>query len=353
MKKRLFEILGLIMFAVFILSLVAFILVFKVNIKSNYIAIIALIAIFSIIILLAANTLSFRIINNSLSPVSSFLKYITDILLKDHYDENAVDIEIEKEVLAFLVAYGHNSKDVKEALSRVKRAQTLRKEFSANVTHELKSPLTSINGYAEMIAGGMTSLEESRKFAGIINEQGNRLLKMIDETIQLSKFDNNYVATERFTVFNLGDVIDETIHALEQFAKQKKVKINFQKDNIYYYGNQKLMEDLVRNLISNSIKYSKPCGGQMDIGIIDLGDKIEMVFADDGIGIDPSEHDRIFERFYVVNKSRSSKAGTGLGLSLVKNIAQMHHGHVDLESQLEMGSIFTVSLPKLSEEDYD
>ena len=352
MKIRLFKALSLIMLAVFILSLLIFALVFKVDIVANYIAIIILIAIFVIIILLVANFLSRTIIDSSLSPVSSFLKYITDILLKDHYDESTVDLDMEKEVLGYLVTYGHNSKDVKEALSRVKRAQTLRKEFSANVTHELKSPLTSINGYAEMIAGGMTSLDESRKFAKIINEQGNRLLKMIDETIQLSKFDNNYVATERFTTFNLGDVIDRTIASLHQYAKQKNVNIEYTKDNFYFYGNEKLIEDLVRNLISNGIKYSKPGGGRINIKIKDEDDVLKLRVSDNGIGISDEEHQRIFERFYVVNKSRGSKTGTGLGLSLVKNIAHMHKGKVVLESKLDKGSTFIVELPKLSEEDY-
>ena len=352
MKKRLFKALNLIMFTVFILSLLICILVFRIDISTNYIAIILMIAIFAIIILYFAHLFSLKIIDSSLSPVSSFLRYITDILLKDYYDESKVDLNMEKEVLSYLVTYGHNSKDVKEALSRVKRAQTLRKEFSANVTHELKSPLTSINGYAEMIAGGMTSLEESRKFAKIINEQGNRLLKMIDETIQLSKFDNNYVVTERFSVFNIGDIIVTTIKSLQQYANQRKVIINFEKDNIYFYGNEKLIEDLVRNLISNGIKYSKPSGGFIDIVVIDSKDKIQMIFSDDGIGIDKKDHDRVFERFYVVNKSRSSKAGTGLGLSLVKNIAHMHKGKVIIDSELNRGSTFIIELPKLSEKDY-
>lgn len=352
MRKRLFRALSLIMLTVFILSLLIFIFVFKINIINNYIAIIILIAIFTILIVLFANILSFRIIDSSLIPVSSFLRYITDILLKDPYDESLIGIEMEKEVLGYLVTYGYNSKDVEEALSRVKRAQTLRKEFSANVTHELKSPLTSINGYAEMIAGGMTNLDESRKFAKIINEQGNRLLKMIDETIQLSKFDNNYVVSERFSIFNIGDVIEETIKSLEQYAKQKKVYIKFKKENVYFYGNEKLIEDLIRNVISNGIKYSKDFGGHIEVEVIESDDTLKLVFSDDGIGIDKGEQDRVFERFYVVNKSRSSKTGTGLGLSLVKNITQMHKGQVILESELSKGSIFTIILPKLSEEDY-
>lgn len=352
MKNRLFRALVQVMAIVFILTLLIGIFALKVDLRSNYIAIIIMIAIFAIIIPLSANYVAHKIISSSLSPVSSFLKYITDMLLRDYYDETAVDVEMEKEVLGYLVTYGHNSKDVKEALSRVKHAQTLRKEFSANVTHELKSPLTSINGYAEMIAGGMTSLEESRRFAKVINEQGNRLLKMIDETIQLSKFDNNYVTTERFAVFNIGDVIERTIISLEQYAKQRKVTIKYNKDNIFYYGNEKLIEDLVRNLISNGIKYSKPVGGVIIVDAKEDNELIRLSFKDDGIGIDKADHERVFERFYVVNKSRGSKTGTGLGLSLVKNIAHMHKGKVLLESDLGKGSIFTIELPKLSEEDY-
>lgn len=353
MKNRLFKALCQIMVAVFILTLAIAVWVLKVDLSKHYIAIIVMIAIFAIFIPISANLIAHDIIDSSLSPVSSFLKYITDMLLKDYYDESAVDVEMEKEVLGYLVTYGHNSKDVKEALNRVKHAQTLRKEFSANVTHELKSPLTSINGYAEMIAGGMTSLEESRRFARVINEQGNRLLKMIDETIQLSKFDNNYVATERFATFNIGEVIERTIISLDQYAKQRKVKIKYKKENVFYYGNEKLIEDLVRNLISNGIKYSKASGGKIFVDVEDLEDKIKLIFKDEGIGISEADQERIFERFYVVNKSRGSKTGTGLGLSLVKNITHMHRGEIELESQLNKGSCFTIILPKISEEDFE
>lgn len=272
--------------------------------------------------------------------------------MKDNYDEDNINLELEQEVLDYLVRYGHNSKDVKEALDRVKHAQALRKEFSANVTHELKSPLTSINGYAEMIENGMTSYEQSKEFAKIIHEQGNRLLSMIDETIKLSKFDNNYVKTERFSLFNLNDMIEQNIESLQKFAQGKNVKIEYMPNDTHFYGNDKLMDDLIRNMISNGIKYSKEEGGVLKIVLEESLDQIVLRFIDQGIGIAEENQERIFERFYVVNKSRDRKTGTGLGLSLVKNIAIMHKGKVQVKSKLNEGSEFIITFPKLMENDY-
>lgn len=352
MKNRLFKDLVFIMLAVFLLTFLLSVYFFEINLKEYYVPAIALLALFLVLIPLSASLLSHRIIGKSLSPLSAFLDYITDILLNDNYDESKIDNELEQDVLDYLVTYGHNSKDVKIALDKVKQSQTLRKEFSANVTHELKSPLTSIIGYAEMIAGGMATYEESKKFAEIINQQGNRLLKMIDETIQLSKFDNNYVKTERFSTFNISKVIETSIDSIEHYAKQRNVIINYEPNDVMYYGNEKLIEDLVRNLISNGVKYSKPAGGVIDISVKETIDNVVLKFKDTGIGIAEDQQDRVFERFYVVNKSRDSKTGTGLGLSLVKNIAHMHKGKVKLKSTLGEGSIFTVTLPKLSEKDF-
>ena len=260
--------------------------------------------------------------------------------------------DVDFEVLDYLVKYGHNSKDVKEALDRVKHAQALRKEFSANVTHELKSPLTSINGYAEMIESGMTTYDQAKDFAKIIHEQGNRLLTMIDETIKLSKFDNNYVKTERFSLFNLNDMIEQNIKSLTKFAHGKNVTLEYEPNDTLFYGNDKLMDDLIRNMISNGIKYSKEDGGMVKIILKENLDEIILKFIDQGIGIAEENQERIFERFYVINKSRDRKTGTGLGLSLVKNIALMHKGKVEVLSKLDRGSEFIITFPKLMENDY-
>lgn len=352
MKKRLFRTILISLMAVFLTSFLIVVYVYGVDILSNIATLIAILVIFLVFIPLGANMLTHHIIESSMKPISSFLKYITEILLKDKYDPDMVDDQLEKEVLAYLNQYGYNSKDVGDALERVKRSESLRKEFSANVTHELKSPLTSINGYAEMIASGMTSLEEAKNFAQIINQQGNRLLRLIDETIQLSKFDNNYVRSDSFTTFSLSDLVKGQVKSLENIAQQKGLLIDLKEDDVYFYGNQKLIEDLVRNLISNAIKYSKPEGGNINVCLEEDFDNIIFTVEDEGIGISEADQARVFERFFVANKSRSGKTGTGLGLSLVKNISQMHKGKVYLVSELGKGSCFKVVLPKLTEHDY-
>lgn len=351
MKNRLFASLASIMLVIFLLTFLLSVYLFNISIKQHFIFILTLWVIMLVFIPLFANIMAHHIIESSLSSVSAFLAYITDVLLNDHYDVSKIDDQMEDEVLNYLVTYGHNSKDVKEALKRVKYAQTLRQEFSANVSHELKTPLTSINGYAEMIAGGMTNLDEARHFSRIINEQGKRLLRMIDETIQLSQFDNNYVASERFTNFNIKEVIDSIFEEIVIPQKNAKIEISTDIDQVYFYGSKKLIGDLVRNLLSNAIKYSKPEGGCIKLQLKETLADIRIIVEDDGIGIAKEEQERIFERFYVVNKSRGNK-GTGLGLSLVKNIARVHQGHVRLDSSLGEGSTFTVILPKLIASDY-
>ena len=352
MKKRLFRTMLISLMMVFLATFLIVIYVYGVDIFSNIATLIAISVVFLVFVPLGANMLTHHIIDSSLTPISSFLKYITEILLKDRYDSDMVDDQLEKEVLTYLNQYGYNSKDVKDALDRVKRSQSLRKEFSANVTHELKSPLTSINGYAEMIASGMTSLEEAKNFAQIINQQGNRLLRLIDETIQLSQFDNNYVKSDSFTTFSLSSLVKDQVESLENIAKEKSLSIDLKEDDVYFYGNQKLIEDLVRNLISNAIKYSKPEGGNIFVVLEEDFDNIIFTVEDEGIGISEADQTRVFERFFVVNKSRSKRTGTGLGLSLVKNISHMHKGKVYLVSELGKGSCFKVVLPKLTEHDY-
>ena len=346
MKNKLFRSLLILMVIVFGLTLAMCLYFFEISITKSYIGLIALLAFFIIFIPLVANYTAHYIIDDSLKPVSSFLKYITDILISENYDKSMIDEELENEVLDYLVKYGHNSDSVKLALDRVKQAQTIRKEFSANVTHELKSPLTSINGYAEMIAGGMTNLEQAQEFSKIILHEGNRLLNMIDETIQLSKFDNNYVMTERQNMFSISEKVEENINALKAFAEQKGIEINYNTSDILFYGNERLIDDMIRNLISNAIKYSKEKDGFVNISLTDDMKNIYFSVKDNGIGISDEDQKRVFERFYVVNKSRDRKTGTGLGLSLVKNIANMHNGSIDLISDLGQGSEFIVTLPK-------
>lgn len=345
MKNKVFIVIFLSHIFAFLIGMLTTIYVFGVNVRANLLGIGGLSVLYLAISLVGSNILSHYLIENQLKPVTSFMKYITDILMNNKYDEEH-SAGLEDEVIGYLRVYGYGADQIEEGLEKIKYSQLIRREFSSNVSHELKSPLTSINGYAEMIASGMADLDQSKEFAKIINQQGNVLLKMIDETILLSEFDENKLTSETFTQVNLTELILENINFLEKIAKEKDMLLEFRNmKEVTYLGNEKLLNDLIRNLITNAIKYGPNKDGHLIISLEEDLEKVTMVFQDNGIGIDPINHERVFERFYVVDKSRGNKTGTGLGLALVKNIARLHRGSVQLESTLGQGSTFTVYLP--------
>lgn len=353
MKKKLFFNICFAL-AVFFLLVIAIVFYFyKINPLENMVETIALISLFVVVIPLMANELSYRIISRALKPVDSFVAYISNIILNNvSPDRQYLDIEAEEEILAYLRKYDYDISSIKQGLDRLRYSSGVRKEFSANVSHELKSPLTSINGYAEMIANGMAKDEEIKRFAQIINDEGNRLLRLINETIELSKIDNNYIKTDSLSYFEFSDIVEEIIDSMVKAMKDKGIVCSYKPNKIKFYGNKKLIGDLVANLVSNAVKYSRGEDAFINIDVFEDKKNITLTVEDNGIGIGESEQERVFERFYVVDKSRGNKTGTGLGLSLVKNIALYHKGSVSLESKLGQGSKFTVILPKLSEKDY-
>ncbi len=234
-------------------------------------------------------------------------------------------------------------------LSEKLHAETLRKEFSANVSHELKTPLTAISALAEMIATGVAKPEDIKDFATKINSQSKRLLTLINDIIRLSEFDE--AQTEKqFVRIDISDLIQTTIDSLFPIAKEKNVSINFDAPSIYMNADMRMMDELIYNLLDNSIKYNEIGGSvfvSLSINAITSQEGLEesaLVFSvhDTGIGIDSSHHARIFERFYRVDPSRSKKTGgTGLGLSIVKNIAELHGGSVEIQSAIGEGTTIT------------
>lgn len=352
MKNRLYWIIFLFLsvFFLFILSIIAFLYEFYPfsNIKNTtYVLIISL-----ILILVFSHILNNILINESIRPLNQFIQYIMKIIVNDP-SMRKMDKEKERQILDLFNEQGYNAKDIEKGLNKLLESHNARKQFSANVSHELKSPLTSINGYAELIATGMTSQEDSMEFARRINKEGNRLLRLIDKTIQLSKLDNNYIKSGSLISFDISKLIEENIESFRGQLKDKKIKLSYESNEIIFYGNSNLIFDLFRNLISNAIKYCSTVDPYIIIKVEDKLDKIRIKVEDNGIGIDEEDQKRIFERFYVVDKSRGNKTGTGLGLSLVKNIVLLHKGKIYLESSLGKGSKFTIELPKLSEKDYN
>ncbi len=221
--------------------------------------------------------------------------------------------------------------------------EQLRHEFSANVSHELKTPLTTVSGFAELMKNGLVDEKDVTDIAGNIYDEAQRLISLIDDIIHLSSLDDGPVEHEKEDVDLLA--LTRSIFAHQGPRAQKRdITLEVRGEAIHYQGTYSILEELIGNLVDNAIKYGKDHGHVM----VDLKkdeDEVTIVVRDDGIGIPPESLDRIFERFYRVDKSRSKElGGTGLGLSIVKHAASYHGGKVTVESS-DKGSTFTVTLP--------
>lgn len=310
----------------------------------------------SIVAVVLSTIFTDRIYAQSLRPLRMMVKYLNGLLSGKVTDE-VPTLEAE-EALGSLLETNKERTHFLQQLANVRENENMRRQFSANVSHELKSPLTSINGYAEMIESGMVGSEDTRRFAGIIHREGIRLLNMINEIIQLSKFDTGYSDFDQREEFDLHKALLQEMETLGSMAQDHHVKLHVDvegtgKDQeVRLFGNRRLMTDVLRNLLSNAIKYSKPEGGYVLTKLRQDEDNILIIVEDDGIGIAPENQERIFERFYVVDpgRTRTEGSGTGLGLSLVKHIVQVHGGTLTLESALGKGSRFTISLPRRQQE---
>ncbi len=226
-----------------------------------------------------------------------------------------------------------------------RKAEKIRREFSANVSHELKTPLTSISGYAEMISTGMAGYDDSKLFASKIQTEAGRLIGLISDIMKLSQLEegNSY---KDFQEINLLEIIEVVTERLEPQLKERELKLSIEGQDTFINGNKMMLEELVFNLCENAIKYNEE-EGSISISIKELKDKVTLEVRDSGIGIPKEHHERIFERFYRVDKSHSKKTGgTGLGLAIVKHIAEYHKGSVTVESEEGIGTSIKVEFSK-------
>ncbi len=237
-------------------------------------------------------------------------------------------------------------KEMEIAAEESRRAESIRKEFVANVSHELKTPLTSISGFIETLQAGASEDPEIRtKFIDIIAIETSRLKRLIEDLLVLSEIENKKDTDER--VFDVRNAVEGTILALQPLAEGKDIRLIVQiDDGISIKGSIDRFRQMLVNLIENAIKYSNE-GGRVWIKAEDDGTHIKVSVKDEGIGIAPEHHDRLFERFYRVDKSRSKKVGgTGLGLSIVKHIAALFGAKLEVESEVGRGSTFYVIFDK-------
>ncbi len=224
------------------------------------------------------------------------------------------------------------------------KAEKMRQEFTANVSHELKTPLTTIKGFGEMFGSGMiTQKDDVLKYGAMIERESKRLLFLINDIIRLSEIEEHTEMLD--TPVNLRIAAQNAIQLLESQIAQTQVQVTLDGYGVLLQSNEGYMRELFINLIDNAIKYNNP-GGHVHITIQRQKQQIRITVTDDGIGIPLHAQSRIFERFYRVDKSRSKKrGGTGLGLSIVKHIVDCHGGTISLQSQLGKGTEITVLLP--------
>ena len=238
---------------------------------------------------------------------------------------------------------------VQTAQEQKKANEEQRREFTANVSHELKTPLTSIMGYSEMIETGLVKEEDVKIFAAKIHTEAERQLHLIGDIIQLSELDVEQ-SKENFVSVDLYTLAESVIEYLSFAAQKYQVSLSADGEHLLVLGNKNLLEELVYNLCDNAIRYNKP-GGWVKISIYKHGERTALAVSDDGIGISPQDQARIFERFYRVDKSRSrDTGGTGLGLAIVKHIALQHEAQIFVKSLPDMGTTIEVIFKAEEEE---
>lgn len=244
--------------------------------------------------------------------------------------ENPLENDVYEELTPLLQSIDKQNKE-KDAVAN------MRKEFSANVSHELKTPLTSISGYAEIMKSGLVKPEDMKGFAERIYNEARRLITLVEDIIKLSKLDEGNVQLEKEEV-DLYKLTREILTRLSPQAAKRKVHVEVTGEPVEYVGIRQILDEIIYNICENAIKYNKE-GGKLIVWVGNTLQGKKVCVTDTGIGIPENETDRIFERFYRVDKSHSKETGgTGLGLSIVKHGAMLHGAKIHVDSKLGEGT---------------
>lgn len=298
------------------------------SIWSVFIKVMPAILILILVILAISKMLSDVLTKSLLLPIEQMSENL------DHLE----DITTYKELMPFINTIQEQHKNI---LMNAK----MRQEFTANVSHELKTPLTAISGYSELIQNGMTNEEETIRFAGEIHKSAKRLLTLINDTIRLSQLDTSEQKVI-YEAIDLYKIAEDCVNMLKFSAENHGIDISIHGTNAYLEGNREMLEEVVYNLCDNAIRYNNE-GGKVEVTVKPVKGKIYLCVEDNGIGISKEHQERIFERFYRVDKSRSkSTGGTGLGLAIVKHIIQQHGAHMELTSEKGKGTKIEIEFSK-------
>lgn len=284
----------------------------------------------------------------SLLLASSLSKRLVQPLNKLNLDEplENADSDAYAEILPLLQRLDDQHRQLAKDREELEKTSMIREEFTANASHELKTPLHVISGYAELLENEMVPTEESRRiFAGKIRSESQRMSKLVEDIIDLSQLDGGGVGMSR-ELTDLYRIAVNAVESLETSAAAAGVTMTVKGESAVMYGVPQVLYSIIYNLCSNAVHYSKK-GGSVIVTVRNFPDRAQLTVEDDGIGIPAEELDRIFERFYRVDKSRSKEVGgTGLGLSIVKHAAMIHNAQIRVTSALGKGSVFTVDFPR-------
>ena len=301
--------------------------------------------------LLVAVVGSFIVTTRLVSSITKPLQDISKEMLKVKGDYTELNFEHCQypEINVIADTTMKMSKNVKDYLNQIEKERMIRQEFFSNASHELKTPITSIQGYAGLLESGMIQDESTKAdFASRIKKEAVRMTGLINDILMISRLEAKE-AEVTFSDVRVSVLLEEIIDSLKPQAAEAQVFVHVDCQPLMIHANLQQMRELLTNLISNAIKYNRP-GGQVWINIRETDGQMVIRVKDNGVGIPSDSLDRIFERFYRVDKGRSRKqGGTGLGLSIVKHIVNFYHGTIHVSSEPDMGSEFTVFLPMFPE----
>ncbi len=290
------------------------------SLSSVFMQVFPIILILILLIIILCVFISNLLTKQLMKPINEIAANIDDVPSESVY----------KELSPFIVRIRSQHEDILAAAKN-------RQDFTANVSHELKTPLTAISGYAELIENGMVDSEKQIKFAGDIKKNADRLVVLINDIIRLSELDHSEAGVN-FSQQNIFEVAKERVDLLQNSAAKKNVSMTLLGEDNFVLSNRGMLIELLDNLIQNAIRYNVP-DGRIVVSVFKEESGVVLSVKDTGIGIPEEDIDRVFERFYRVDKSRSRETGgTGLGLAIVKHIVELHAGKIEISSKLSEGT---------------
>ena len=235
--------------------------------------------------------------------------------------------------------------EIRRNQEELEKTSQIRQEFTANASHELKTPLHAISGYAELLESNMVKAEDVRPFAGKIRQEAQRMTQLVEDIIGLTRLDGGAKEMEWEHV-DLYQIAQNAVDSVQIAAERMPVALTLSGEKAMLYGVPRILYSIIYNLCDNAIKYNHPNGG-VDVAVRNGEKSVVLTVRDTGIGIPQESQSRIFERFYRVDKSHSREiGGTGLGLSIVKHGVLIHNAKITVESELNVGTTFTVVFQK-------